>query len=413
MKAFKVWGGTPLYGEVEISGSKNAALPVIFATLITRGISRIDGVPAIGDIDVAIEIIKSLGARVSRLQSTLFIDTEELLPIDVDQSLTSAIRASTYLLGSCLGRFSSCTVSDFGGCRFSDRPIDMHIGACLAFGGEISGNKIVAERLHPASISFSKPSVGATINALILAASVDGESTITGYAKEPHVINLCDYLRSAGAKICFLGDKITVKGGGLRGGRVRIIPDMIEAGTYLCAGIVTGGEVTVRSVVPDHLGAFISVIEQMGAHVRSGDNFITARAPKKGNFARAVARAYPGFPTDLHPITVPAMAVCGGGIMEDRVWEKRYGYLEPLKSFGLKYDIFEGGVRVHPSVFNSANVCSTDLRGGMSALLCALSARGESIVSKSEYILRGYEHPEIKLAALGAKIEPIRVPDPL
>lgn len=401
---FRVRGGKPLFGEVNISGSKNAALPVIFATLITRGVSRIEGVPLIGDTAVALDIIRTFGAQATFSDGVLTVNTEKLEYREIDSSLSGAIRASTYLLGSCLGRFSVCRICDFGGCNFSNRPIDMHIAACEAFGGRAERDTIVANPLHPATVRFEKPSVGATINALILAASTCGKSTVIGYAKEPHVLALCDFLISAGAKIEFYEDKITVVGGNLHGGTVKIIPDMIEAGTYLFAGIATGGEVTVRNVDPTHLEAFLTALDKIGAKIRLGRDYITVSKPTASRRAVILAEAYPGFPTDLQPLAVPALASCSGGRVSDNVWRSRYGYLKTLEAFGLRYSLSSKGALIQRSEFSCAKVSAPDLRGGMAALVAALCANGESEILQAEYILRGYEYPSEKLTALGADV---------
>lgn len=404
MKVFKVTGGVPLRGEVDISGSKNAALPIIFATLVARGVSRIECVPKIGDTEVALDILRALGAKVEREGNALIIDTENVSYCEIEPFLVGAIRASTYLLGSCLGRFSRCSIYNFGGCKFSDRPIDMHLKALEAFGGIRDGDTVKAEVFHPADITFRAVSVGATINALILASAADGVSTIKCYAKEPHVIALCDFLSSAGAEIRFGEDKITVRGGRLHGGRARIIPDMIEAGTYLSAGLVTNGDVTVKNVNPEHLTAFIDALVKMGASVTMGADFIRAARGENSSFAEIFAAEYPGFPTDLHPIIVPVLASFAGGRVTDNVWRGRYGYLESLKSFGLNYILDDGVALISNSNLHPANATSTDLRGGMAALISALGAVGDSSIMQAEYILRGYEHPAEKLRALGAKI---------
>ncbi len=404
MKVIKVKGGIPLFGEVDVSGSKNAALPIIFASLVTRGVSKIEGIPKIGDTAVALSLIRSYGAEVSERDGATYINTENLKYCETDPRLTGAIRASTYLLGATLSRFGECRISDSGGCRFSDRPIDMHIQACKAFGGAERDGVIKTEKLSPTKIKFSKISVGATINALILAASTEGESVIECFAREPHVLALCDYLRSAGAKIKFSEQEIRIRGGRLGGGSVRIIGDMIEAGTYLAAGIVTGGEVTVKGVSSNQLEAFLKALELQGASLSVNKDSITAKRGKTSSFVKLIAEAYPGFPTDLQPIIAPILAQGAGGIIEDRVWTSRYGYLKSLTPFGIKYSLDARCAEIYPSSLRSGSTSSTDLRGGMAALLCALAAEGESRVDTAEYILRGYEAPAEKLRSLGATV---------
>ncbi|MBQ2876787.1 MAG: UDP-N-acetylglucosamine 1-carboxyvinyltransferase [Clostridia bacterium] len=408
MSFFRVLGGVPLFGEVNISGSKNAALPIIFASLITRGTSTIENVPDIGDVRIALELVRSFGAVTEWERGTLRINTERLEYRAADPSLTGAIRASTYLLGACLSRFGICNISDSGGCAFSDRPIDLHLLACKKFGAEEREGVLASKGLKPTTVTFPKISVGATMNALILASSVSGESRIFGFAREPHVLALCDFLSSAGADIRIEKECITVRGGKLRGGKIKVAPDMIEAGSYLAAGVITNGKVTVSGVVPEELSAFLSELRNIGISVDINGDRICAQRGRVSQKGRVVAEAYPGFPTDLQPIIAPLLTIGAGGAIVDRVWQKRYGYLNSLKPFGINYKLINGGVEIFPSVLKAGECESTDLRGGMSALLCALGAEGESRVRRAEYILRGYENVETKLRSLGAEIELIQ-----
>lgn len=404
MKTITIKGGTPLRGTVRVSGSKNAALPIIFATLVTRGVSEIHRLPLIGDTVIALELIEELGATVRRSGDITYIDTTTLLYSDPSCARVAAIRASTYLLGACLARFGICRVGCFGGCAFSDRPIDLHLAACEAFGGNINGEKITAKHLKGAEIRLPIPSVGATINSLILAAAADGESKIYGAASEPHVSALIDFLISAGASIKSDNGIITVRGGELHGGKITVIGDMIEAGTFLAAGLITDGSVTVTGCDGNELLSYLSALRSIGAKVIVSERGINARIGDRTYQADIIAEAYPGFPTDLQPIIAPLLATCSGGTILDRVWQSRYGYLENLKPMGLSYSLSESGAQIYPSPPSAAHVTSPDLRGGMAAVLYALAARGESRVSMAERILRGYEDPISKFRTLGANI---------
>lgn len=401
METIVIKGGRPLFGSVGISGSKNAALPIIFAALTARGVSRINRLPDIGDTRVAIDIIREMGAKVRRIGCAVYVDTSHISYTDPSPDSICRIRASTYLLGACLAAFGQCRIGDTGGCNFSYRPIDMHIEACKAFGGEISGDRITAPKLRGCRLHFRKPSVGATINALIMAASAEGETVITGHAKEPHVTSLADFLISAGADITFTEDEIRVVGRELHGGDITVIPDMIEAGTYITAGLLTGGRVAARGCSPSELSSYLEFLDSLGASLTVTESSVTASLDRPPKYTRITAEPYPAFPTDLQPIAAPLLSISGGEI-RDKVWQARYGYLSALSPFGLKYEVNGEGASIAPSVIKRAHTSAPDLRGGMAAVLLALMAEGESRVEHAEIIFRGYERPIEKLLSLGA-----------
>ena len=404
MKEIVINGGTALSGCVKVSGSKNAVLPIIFATLVTRGVSRLDNVPDIGDVRVALRIISELGARVIRLGSTLYIDTENLEYKEVSSTLLSRIRASSYLMGASLARFGRCKVTHPGGCNFSDRPIDLHIYAAECLGAYYDGTYLSVPRLVGGEIRLRTASVGATANALIMASSIDSVSEIYNFAKEPHVMALARFLASAGASIFIDDDKITVRGRSLSGGYARVIGDMIEAGTYLAAGIITGGEVSVCGVDVADMRSFLSFLGAIGVNVRIEGDKITASRADIHRAVNVVAEPYPAFATDLVPVAVPIIAALSRGTVYDNVWRERFGYLGELSCFGLRSSRTDGGALIHHSLLKSASVSAPDLRGGAACVLCALAAEGQSVVSNAEIILRGYEKIDKKLRALGADI---------
>lgn len=402
MATITVKGGEALCGRVEASGSKNAALPIIFASLITRGESVIHRVPDIGDVRVAIRIIESLGARCERSGDSLLVNTERLTLCRPEDSLVSAIRASTYLLGASLARFGRAYIQPFGGCGFCTRPIDLHLLACRAFGGDVGGDVIISRGLVGARIRFPKVSVGATVNAILLAATAKGESRIENFAREPHIFNLIDYLRSAGADIKATDDAIIIHGRELVGGEVTVEGDPIEAGSYVALSALTGGRITVLGVAHASLDAFFAPLTEAGAVLDTTDGITLRALPSRQ--VSIVTEPYPGFPTDLQPIAAPLLASASGGTIEDRVWRGRFGYLAALASFGVCYHAYPTGAEIFRSNIRAADTVAPDLRGGAAALLLALAAKGESHIHSSEIIARGYENIEKKLRSLGAEI---------
>jgi len=404
MEKIIIRGSRPLRGELTVSGSKNAALPILFATLITYGISVIENLPDIGDVKITLDILRSFGARITRDADAVYIDTRYLKYREPDSALTSKIRASTYLIGAQLSRFGRCSIGEYGGCNFSGRPIDLHLLAAKTLGAVEESGVLVADRLHGSRIEFPISSVGATVNSLILSASAHGETVIRGFAREPHISSLISFLSSAGADITVSRSEIRVVGRPLSGGRVRIIGDMIEAGSYLAAGLVTGGEVKVRGVSTDSMRAPLDAFSLLGAELSVGDDYITARATERSFPVRIAAEPYPGFPTDLQPIFAPLLARYSGGILRDTVWKRRYGYLSELEKFGvISFPVGEGYI-VKKSKIKPARVTAPDLRGGMACVLTALMADGESVVLSASTVLRGYENLAGKLSLLGAQV---------
>ena len=404
MKKIVVRGNKSLSGCVSVGGSKNAALPIIFASIITHGVSVIENVPNIGDVSVAIELIESLGARVRREGSTLYIDTRELSYREPDASLMSKIRASTYLLGAMLSRFGVFRATEFGGCNFSLRPIDMHINAAISFGAAYRDGVLTADRLVGCEINFMKVSVGATVNAIIMSSAAEGTTVIFRAAREPHITSLIEYLNSAGARISQTDDKVVVRGGKLSGGRVRIIGDMIEAGTYLSAALATRGDITVSDFSPAEISPFLMMLTELGAVLSVSERSVTLSSGRNSRFISVRANPYPDFPTDLQPIAAPLMASRLGGVIIDNVWQSRFGYLDTLSAFGVKSYHKDGFALINKSKIKRASVSAPDLRGGAASVICALIAEGESVISDAEIIYRGYDSLEEKLRNLGANI---------
>ena len=403
MGKFIINGALPLCGDIEISGSKNAALPLIFATLITNGISRIKSVPDISDVAVAVDLISSQGAVVWWDGGDMLIDTTRLSYSRPSEAQVAKIRASSYLLGADLARFGICRLQSFGGCNFDSRPIDMHVRAMTAMGAVRYGDNFYASSLCGADIAFDKISVGATVNAILLGSVASGRTRIFGYAKEPHVISLISFLCSAGADICLYEDRIEIVGAHLHGGSATVIPDMIEAGTYAALSLVTDSDIRIHGIIPEHLKSFFAVLEQGGASVTVKDGALSVRG-EITSFLNVVTSPYPGFPTDLQPQMAPLLAAFCGGRITENVWKGRFGYLSELHRMGVEYEICDSSALIRKSSVISAEVTAPDLRGGAALLICALFARGKSVIHSSEIIKRGYSDVVRKLRSIGADI---------
>lgn len=404
MKKIIVNGPATLRGSVKIGGSKNAALPILFACIIARGVSEIEGLPDIGDVRVAMEILTDMGIIITRKNGITYVDSRNMYYSIPREELISKIRASTYLIGACLGRFGRCVLQGYGGCNFSKRPIDMHLYAASALGAELNGGVITANKLTAAEISFDKASVGATVNAILLSVCADGKTCIKGAAREPHIDCLIEFLISCGAEIHKSGNEITVVGKRLQGGRIKIIPDMIEAGSYLAISAMPSAEVRVENSPLGDMKSIIEAFISFGAQISENSAFVRLMAKNPNSFS-VVARPYPAFPTDLQPIIAPLMAIYRGGEITDEVWRDRFGYLKSLSAFGVKYSLHDNTAIIYPSKISPASVTAPDLRGGMACIIAALAAKGQSEIHSAEIVLRGYEDLVKKLGALGADVE--------
>ena len=406
MRSLVINGGAPLSGSVRVGGAKNAALPILFSTIAIRGVSTVKNVPDITDVADALRILADFGALIERRGSTVTVDTRELKYKRPSALPVSKIRASTYLIGACLSRFGICHLMPFGGCNFSKRPIDLHLYAAERMGASVDDGTITVRALSAAQIRFDKVSVGATVNALIMAASARGVSEIYGAAREPHIIALIDFLRSAGADIEISDSCIRISGSGeLHGGSVGLIGDMIEAGTYLAASLATHGDVAVSGVDPTELAPFLDALEAAGAEPCTDSGAVRVR----GELARPLdirCAPYPAFPTDLQPICAALCALFKGGRICDTVWSERFGYLASLSDFGVGYRVIGDTAIVYPNRPTlPATVTATDLRGGAACVITALAIAGQSTVNGLELIERGYESIEKKLHSLGARIK--------
>lgn len=416
MNKIVVNGGNRLVGEVKIGGSKNAALPLLFAGILTGDTCIFSELPRVSDVLLTLEILRALGARIRFVEGgDVMVDYAPVRPLLPSVSLTGAIRGSVYLLGAMLGRFGKALLGGAGGCDFGERPIDQHLLGFAGLGAvESTENGALClsakEGLAGADITLKMPSVGATANLLMAASAACGTTVIRNAAAEPHVVALCEFLLAAGAEIEGVGtETLTVRGGKpLHGCRFSIIPDMIEAGTYLAAAMATAGDITVENVVPTHLSAVLDTLRNMGAAINVGETHITLKAPPQYRAVSVETAPYPGFPTDLHPqlatlFTLGGRAV-GEGCVVERVWRARFRYTEELAKMGAKCQIEGERATFSPCRLAPALVRSPDLRGGAALLIAALATKGHTEITNAATIGRGYEHLESKLRGLGANI---------
>jgi len=418
MTKYIVQGGQPLFGEVHISGAKNAAVAIIPAALLVDGVCRIENIPQISDVTALLKILEQLGAKVRFLnRSDVEIDCRHIATTQVSQELAHKIRASYYLIGALLGRFGEAEVSMPGGCNFGGvRPIDQHVKGFVAMGAEVrEGDFICAKadggRMKGANIYLDVVSVGATMNIMMAAALAEGTTVIENAAKEPHIVDLANFLNSMGADIKGAGtDSIRIFGvDRLHGGSYAIIPDQIEAGTYMAAVAACGGQVLVRGIIPKHMDCITAKLQEMGVQVEEQDDTLLVRHAGRLRRTNVKTLPYPGFPTDMQPqITVALCLAEGTSMVTEGVWDNRYRYVGELTRMGAQIRV-EGRSAVVEGVerLNAASVQAYDLRAGAAMVIAALAADGVSEVTNVHYIERGYEDIIGKLRGIGAKIESV------
>ena len=422
MTKYVISGGKPLHGEVEISGAKNAAVAILPAALLVDGVCRIENVPNISDVTMILGIMRDLGANVRMInQTTVELDCSHVYKQNVPYELARQIRASYYLIGALLGRFGRAEVPPPGGCDLGVRPIDQHLKGFSAMGAEIqveNGFIYAASptgRLHGAQIYLDVVSVGATMNILLAAALADGLTIIENAAKEPHIVDLANFLNSMGADIMGAGtDVIKVRGvEKLRGGFYSIIPDQIEAGTYMAAVAAAGGEVLIKNVIPKHLDCITAKLVEMGVDVEEQDDAVLVRRDGPISRVNVKTMPYPGFPTDMQPQIAAVLCLAQGtSVLTEGVWENRYRYVDEFRRMGAHIQV-DGKVAVIEGVeqLTGAPVHACDLRAGAAMVIAGLSAKGVTEVDGIYHIERGYETLVEKLSAVGADIRTIVVPD--
>ncbi|HOL91606.1 MAG TPA: UDP-N-acetylglucosamine 1-carboxyvinyltransferase [Clostridiales bacterium] len=415
MEKIIIHGRKLLKGDIYISGAKNAAVAVLPAALLIEGSCRIENLPDIKDTRILEETLTQLGAKVTfEDRNTVLIDSTDVNSYIASYDMIKSMRASYYLLGALLGRFGKAEVALPGGCDFGHRPIDQHIKGFEALGAKVvieNGMiKLSAEKLTGNQIYLDVISVGATINLMLAAVMAEGTTVIENAAKEPHIVDTANFLNAAGADIKGAGtDVIKIRGvKSLKGGNVHsIIPDMIEAGTFMIASAATGGDVTVRNVIPKHLESLSAKLQEMNINVEEGDDWIRVTGGN-GTIRKVNIKTlpYPGFATDLHPpVTVLLCLADGNSTITESIWPQRFQYVDELRRMGAKIRA-NGGMAIieGPVTLTGAQVNAIDLRAGAAVVLAGLAAEGKTEVSNVKYIDRGYENFVEKLQSLGADI---------
>lgn len=416
MEQYIIKGGNPLVGEVEIGGAKNAALAILAAAIMTDETVTIDNLPDVNDINVLLEAISGIGASVQRVdRHTVRINGAGVGDFSIDYDYIKKIRASYYLLGALLGKYRKAEVALPGGCNIGSRPIDQHLKGFRALGAEveIEYGKIVAEAdtLKGTHLYFDVVSVGATINVMMAAAMAEGTTILENVAKEPHVVDVANFLNSMGANIKGAGtDVIKIKGvEKLHKTEYSIIPDQIEAGTFMFAAAATRGDVTVTNVIPKHLEATIAKLEEIGCEVTEYDDAVRVVSTRRLKSTHVKTLPYPGYPTDMQPQIGVTLALSRGtSIITESIFENRFKYLDELARMGAIVKV-EGNSATIEGVekFSPARVSAPDLRAGAALVIAGLATEGITIVDDIVYIQRGYERFEEKLRSIGAVIEKV------
>lgn len=417
MDQYVIKGGNPLVGEVEIGGAKNAALAILAAAIMTDETVVVENLPNVRDTNVLLQAMEEIGAQVERLDyHTVRINSSGIGNYSVDYEYIKRIRASYYLLGAMLGKYKRAEVPLPGGCNIGSRPIDQHLKGFKALGADvkIEYGFIVAEAEHlrGSHIYLDVVSVGATINIMMAASMAEGNTVIENAAKEPHVVDVANFLNSMGANIKGAGtDVIRIKGvERLHATEYSIIPDQIEAGTFMFAAAVTKGDVTVKNVIPKHLEATTSKLLEIGCEIEELDDAVRVVCAKGLRPTNVKTLPYPGFPTDMQPqITVALALAKGTSIVTESIFENRFKYVDELARMGANIKV-EGNTAIIDGVaqYTGAQISSPDLRAGAALVLAGLAADGITIVEDVHFIERGYERFEEKLKSLGAMIEKIR-----
>ena len=415
MEKLVITGKTPLKGEVVISGAKNAAVAIIPATLLINGTCTIENLPNISDVRLYCDILTEIGAKITwNSEHEITVDTRNIDCNNIPIEITRKFRASYYLLGSLLGRCKSAKVGIPGGCNLGARPIDQHIKSFEALGAnvDVSGGNIVAKakKLKGTSIYMDVVSVGATINAMLSAVLAEGQTIIDNAAKEPHIVDVANFLNTMGADIRGAGTDIIKINGvkELKGGATySVVPDQIEAGTFMLAAIASKGDITIRNCITKHLESIIAKVVEIGGNVYENGDYCRVWYTRRTHKATIKTLPYPGFPTDLQPQMGVVLAISEGtSVINESIWDSRFQYTAELNKMGAKITaqgksaVFEG---VHE--LSAAPVYASDLRAGAALIMAGIAAKGKTEVYNLHHIDRGYENIEEKFRKLGAKIE--------
>ncbi len=413
MKQMRINGGKSLTGTIKISGAKNSAVALVPAALLADGVVTIDNIPNISDIEALDEILKHLGAKTERKQEQMIIDTTNITNKAIPENLSKKLRASYYFMGALLGKYKKAYMFFPGGCSIGKRPINLHLKGFEALGAKITEEdnyyKIEAETLKGSHIYLDVASVGATINIMLAAVKASGKTIIENAAKEPEIVNVATFLNNMGAKITGAGtDKITIVGvESLNGCFTEVIPDRIEAGTYIILGALLGDNLKVTNIIPEHIEALIMKLKEMNIPLEIHSDYLIISKSNKAKSVNIKTVGYPGFPTDLQQPFTTLLTTCHGkSIVHETIYENRFQNVAYLNEMGA--DITIKGDKIYikgPTKLIGKEVKATDLRAGACLILAGLIAEGQTVVTEIEHVLRGYEDIALKLSKIGAKIE--------
>ena len=420
MEKYIITGGKPLHGEVTISGAKNAAVAILPATVLAGGVCTLENIPDISDIGYEIDILRRMGARVRRLSSSsLEIDTTDVNTTEVPLELGAKFRASYYFIGSLLSKFGRANVPMPGGCNLGARPIDQHLKAFTALGAQYDLDyamiNVESENLVGAHVFFDTASVGATINAMLASVMADGTTILENVAKEPHIVDVANFLNTMGADVRGAGtDVIKIRGVKvMHGADYAIIPDQIEVGTFMVAAAATRGDIVIKNVIPKHLESITSKLRVIGANVEEFDDYVHVTGAKEYKATNIKTMPHPGFPTDMQSIIGVLLCLANGtSIITESIWDSRFKYCDELIKMGAnihvegKVAVFEGVEKLRP-----APVVATDLRAGAALVVAALCADGQSEISEISHVERGYVDIVKKIRALGGNIVKVDIPE--
>lgn len=413
MKQIKIEGKHILEGTIRISGAKNSAVALIPASLLSDGVVTIDNVPNISDIDALSEILEFLGVTVEKKEGLIKIDSSNLVNREIPEMISSKLRASYYFMSALLGKYKKVEMYFPGGCSIGARPIDQTLKGFKVLGAEVKeeGNKytITAENLHGGHVYLDMPSVGATINTILVAVRASGKTIIENAAKEPEIVNVATFLNNMGAKITGAGtSEIRITGvNHLKGCFSEVIPDRIEAGTYIIAGALTGHNLRIENIIPEHVESLTLKLKEIGVPIEIGDDYAIVSKTSNMKSVNVKTLGYPGFPTDLQqPLTTLLTQCTGKSILEETIYENRFKNVKYLNKMGANIEINDRKIYIQgPADLKGSEVVATDLRAGAGLILAGLIAEGTTVVKEVEHVLRGYDSIINKLTTVGAKIE--------
>lgn len=412
MYSYMIKGGKKLHGEVVISGSKNASLPILAGTIINGKTTKLYNLPNIEDVNITLKILEQLGCKIKKDKNKVIINSKDMKKTTIPDELMRKLRSSVIIAGALIARFKNAGFSYPGGCDIGARPIDLHLENFKKIGIKINENgryiECKCDKIESKNIELDFPSVGATENLILASVIGDHEITINNSAMEPEIIDLANFLNGMGAKVYGAGTNIIkVKGvKNLKDTSYKIMPDRIEAGTFLIAGAITGGTIKLKNIIPEHIRPIINKLNECGCEIITENNSVYLNSNGRLKAVDIKTMPYPGFPTDLQPQFSTLLTICKGtSIITENIFENRFKFMQEIKRMGAKATvegktmIIKGVRKLHP-----ANLESTDLRGGASMVLAALATKGTTTVSKLEYLLRGYDNFDKKLNSLGANI---------